>query len=130
MFPATYQRPNAKPKQVATCMQVHDDRHSRRMQAVFRERAIAALSDRLHSSLTSLQGNARADMERLLETQQELQQRGIQLRMAVRLPDTHASYSGSKATPMLLHDGAKVRAPVRICSSLCLHHFPDASSVH
>lgn len=54
------------------------------MQAVFRERAIAALSDRLHSSLTSLQGNARADMERLLETQQELQQRGIQLRMAVR----------------------------------------------
>jgi len=54
------------------------------LQAVFRERAIAALSDRLHASLTSLQGNARADMERLLETQQELQQRGIQLRMAVR----------------------------------------------
>jgi hypothetical protein len=58
------------------------------VQAVFRERAVAALSERLHASLKSLQGNARADMERLLETQQELQQRGVQLRIAVSsMPD-------------------------------------------
>ena len=56
---------------------------AQRMQAVFQGRAIVALSERLHASLTSLQGNARADMERLLETQQELQQRGVQLRMVV-----------------------------------------------
>ena len=58
---------------------------------MFRERAIAMLSERLHASLTSLQGNARADMERLLETQQELQQRGIQLRMAVCAPPARNS---------------------------------------
>ena len=57
----------------------------RQFQAVFREKAVAALSERLHASLKSLQGNARADMERLLETQQELQQRGVQLRMAVSI---------------------------------------------
>lgn len=53
-------------------------------QAVFRERAIAALSQRLHVSLGSSRQAAQEQLEKLFETQQELQQRGIQLRMTVR----------------------------------------------
>lgn len=55
-------------------------------QAVFRERAVAALSQRLHVSLSSTRPAAREQLEKLFETQQELQQRGVQLRMTVRHP--------------------------------------------
>ena len=67
---------------------------------------MAALSERLHASLSSTRPAARRRLEKLFETQQELQQRGIQLRMAVRrLPAVGSRAAargrGSGAPPQL-----------------------------
>lgn len=53
------------------------------LQVIFKERAVKALTERLHVSLTSTQASAREQLEKHFETQTELQQRGIQLRMTV-----------------------------------------------